>query len=278
MNEKLKIGDFAKMNDVSVQTLRYYEKIGLLKPYFIDLETNYRYYHLLQSPIIDSIQYLKECNLSLTEIKSFLSEEKSSLVLHQKMEKELQTLIDEQEKISQRMQRIKSFMVNNQTYQQNLKKTAFEIINLPERYLYQFEIPKNIYDLNPNDYEHYLRDFKAHLNQEKLHVIHFSQVGSVIPQALFERNEMISKQMFVFCSSKLKQLNQVKTLPAHLYAVDYCHSFGDEMGKIKELKKKIKANGYHVAGDYLCEVLRELPQIDRLERNMFIRLQIPIES
>ncbi|ANB57352.1 merR regulatory family protein [Anoxybacillus sp. B7M1] len=34
-----KIGEFAKLNKVSVQTLRYYDEIGLLKPIKVDAQT-----------------------------------------------------------------------------------------------------------------------------------------------------------------------------------------------------------------------------------------------
>ena len=36
MNDILKIGDFAQLNDISVQALRHYEKVGLLRPARVD--------------------------------------------------------------------------------------------------------------------------------------------------------------------------------------------------------------------------------------------------
>ena len=38
----LKIGDFSKLAQVSVKTLRYYSDLGLLKPAWIDRYTSYR--------------------------------------------------------------------------------------------------------------------------------------------------------------------------------------------------------------------------------------------
>lgn len=35
-SEKLSIGQMAKLNNISVQTLRYYEKMGLLSPKWVD--------------------------------------------------------------------------------------------------------------------------------------------------------------------------------------------------------------------------------------------------
>jgi DNA-binding transcriptional MerR regulator len=57
--KKLSIGEMAKINHVSVQTLRYYDRIDLLKPIYVNEETNYRYYDIKQSAIVDMIQYMK---------------------------------------------------------------------------------------------------------------------------------------------------------------------------------------------------------------------------
>ncbi|WP_434369237.1 MerR family DNA-binding transcriptional regulator [Peribacillus frigoritolerans] len=48
MQNKLSIGEMAKLRGVTVDTLRHYDKIGLLKPFHIDPETGYRYYSISQ--------------------------------------------------------------------------------------------------------------------------------------------------------------------------------------------------------------------------------------
>ena len=60
MFTKMKIGDFAKYNQISVQALRYYESIDLIHPIEIDPFTNYRYYHIKQSAVIDNIQFFQD--------------------------------------------------------------------------------------------------------------------------------------------------------------------------------------------------------------------------
>lgn len=64
----LKIGEFSRLSQVPVKTLRYYDEIGLFKPSQIDRFTDYRYYTLDQLPRIHSIMALKELGLSLEEI------------------------------------------------------------------------------------------------------------------------------------------------------------------------------------------------------------------
>src|SRR5258708_1207343 len=71
----LKIGEFSRLSQVPVKTLRYYDDIGLLKPSQTDPFTSYRYYSLDQLPRIHRIMALKELGLSLHEIAQFLLED-----------------------------------------------------------------------------------------------------------------------------------------------------------------------------------------------------------
>lgn len=67
----LKIGDFAKIFDVSIKTVRYYESIGLIVPGYIDIYTGYRYFNEENITRMEEIISLKELGFSLEEIKYF---------------------------------------------------------------------------------------------------------------------------------------------------------------------------------------------------------------
>ncbi len=70
----LKIRDFAKLAEVSMTTLRYYDEIGLLKPIHVDPETGYRFYTMDQLPHLHRILAFKELGLGLTQIVELLDE------------------------------------------------------------------------------------------------------------------------------------------------------------------------------------------------------------
>ena len=65
----LKIGEFSKMSKVTIKTLRYYEKEGLLMPKHVDDFNGYRYYESNQLIDISKIIALKQVGLSIGEIK-----------------------------------------------------------------------------------------------------------------------------------------------------------------------------------------------------------------
>ena len=70
-----KIGHFAKLGQVSVKTLRWYDELGLLKPMRIDSENGYRHYSIEQLPRLNRILALKELGLSLEQIVMLLKED-----------------------------------------------------------------------------------------------------------------------------------------------------------------------------------------------------------
>lgn len=52
----LSIGELSAMSGVHINSLRYYDRIGALKPAYVDPQTNYRYYTYLQLGIVEAIQ------------------------------------------------------------------------------------------------------------------------------------------------------------------------------------------------------------------------------
>ncbi|MBN1179692.1 MAG: GyrI-like domain-containing protein [Anaerolineae bacterium] len=71
----LKIGDFSRLAQVSVKTLRYYGELGLLEPAWIDRYTGYRYYALGQLPQLNRILALKDLGFSLEQIRQLLHDD-----------------------------------------------------------------------------------------------------------------------------------------------------------------------------------------------------------
>jgi DNA-binding transcriptional MerR regulator/predicted transcriptional regulator YdeE len=70
----IKIGEFSKLVQVPVPTLRYYDQVGLLKPVEVDRFTGYRYYSASQLPRLHRILALKGLGFSLEQIATVLTE------------------------------------------------------------------------------------------------------------------------------------------------------------------------------------------------------------
>lgn len=70
----IRIGDFSKLSQVPVKTLRYYDQVGLLEPAHVDDSNGYRYYAYEQLARLNRILALKDLGFSLAEIRRFLDE------------------------------------------------------------------------------------------------------------------------------------------------------------------------------------------------------------
>ena len=68
----IKIGDFARIGQVSIKALRHYDALGLLRPLHIHPESGYRFYDLTQLSDLTRILALKDCGFSLDEIALIL--------------------------------------------------------------------------------------------------------------------------------------------------------------------------------------------------------------
>jgi DNA-binding transcriptional MerR regulator len=73
----LKIGEFARVGQVSIATLRHYDQCGLLKPNALDPDTGYRYYTLDQLARLNRIFALKDLGFPLEQIARLLEEDLS---------------------------------------------------------------------------------------------------------------------------------------------------------------------------------------------------------
>ncbi len=69
------ISDFANLRNININSLRYYERIGLLKPSYIDADTGYRYYSTDQLSMLDLIMLCIDLEIPLKELTVFEDEE-----------------------------------------------------------------------------------------------------------------------------------------------------------------------------------------------------------
>lgn len=98
-----RIGEFSKLCKTSIKTLRYYDEVDLLKPEYIDQETNYRFYTTDQLVEYHLIQSYRQIGLSIDEIKLILLGRNEESIL----ESRKQELLSLQETITEQLLRIK---------------------------------------------------------------------------------------------------------------------------------------------------------------------------
>lgn len=115
----LKIGEFARLGQVSVQTLRYYDELGLIKPCRVDPLTGYRYYALEQLPCLIRILAFKDLGIPLEQITHLLAENislpdlRTTLIIRrEELNKQVQGQLEQLERINARLQLIEQENIN----------------------------------------------------------------------------------------------------------------------------------------------------------------------
>jgi DNA-binding transcriptional MerR regulator len=113
----IKIGDFARLSQVSVVTLRYYDEMELLKPVNVDAFTGYRYYSADQLPRLNRILALKDLGFTLEQIKLMLVEDLSveqlrGMLTAQRSQVE-KRLVEEQERLNRIESRLRQIEMEN---------------------------------------------------------------------------------------------------------------------------------------------------------------------
>jgi MerR family transcriptional regulator, activator of bmr gene len=71
-NNLYTIGQVSRIKGITVKALRFYEKIGLIKPFYTDVVTKYRYYSRDQMLQLDIIRALRSIEVSPKNIVSIL--------------------------------------------------------------------------------------------------------------------------------------------------------------------------------------------------------------
>ncbi|WP_052191719.1 MULTISPECIES: MerR family transcriptional regulator [unclassified Cetobacterium] len=119
------IGETAKLNNVTIQTLRHYDKEGLLKPSYIDENTKYRFYSIDQFLQIDFIKRCKALGFSLDKIKCLLYEENS-------LENILESIIFQKYMVQLQIEKLQNLKNNLEELENNLEHAIFKLDKSPD--------------------------------------------------------------------------------------------------------------------------------------------------
>lgn len=272
----LSIGKMAKLNHVSEQTLRLYDKLGLLTPCYRDDSNNYRYYDIKQSARLDMIQYMKSLGMKLKDIKKQLDSNDLSMV--QDILYKKQNQIDEQLKdLKLQSMAVKRTIESLKRYESSPPEGVILLEYIEKRHMYCIDSKINFYDFGIDVYEKILRELKESMVTAHLPQVYFFNAGSILRKDNLLQGKFISTEVFIFLDNEFIQNDLVSTIPANNYICIYCDCFHKEKEYANRLLDEIQKQGYIICGDYICEAITELPMIKNNERGMFLRLQIPIK-
>lgn len=105
----LRIGEFARLSQISIKMLRHYDALDVLRPSRIDPESGYRFYEVGQLADVVRILALKDCGFSLEEIAHLLRSQGVASIealLRHRLAIQQQVVADEQARLQRMIARI----------------------------------------------------------------------------------------------------------------------------------------------------------------------------
>lgn len=144
MKEYYTVGEISKIFDVSIDTFRYYSRIGLIVPRHVG-NNNYRYYSIEQFESISTVLFLRSIGTPIDKIIELLHHEDITQ-LQDELLKQEQLL---QDKINQ-LQQLKSTVEVFNTMSQSFNHNDITVDYLPKLWLLAQKFHTSEIELNPN--------------------------------------------------------------------------------------------------------------------------------
>lgn len=246
MESRFSIGDIAKIHNISVQTLRHYDKIGLLTPTYINKDTGYRYYSAKDFVIIDLIKQCKSMALSLDEIKDIINNYTSLDSILDIMERQ-KKIIDK--KISE-LNNIR----NNITFlEERIKESLDEGINTilikeyPKREFIKYDNTNRFtveFEINLSKALAEVEQKYHNFNKELAFVTSFNEFK--------DKNKIIYEAMILSFTEGLSMENKEKLIiPEGKYiTINFDDDYKDTKKYYNKIMNYIKENNLEVIGDF----------------------------
>lgn len=272
--QKLSIGQMAELNHVSEQTLRLYDKEGLLVPRYVDPVTGYRYYHIIQSAKLDLIQNMKVYGMTLRQIRSFL-DSNDPAALRALLTEQADSIEERIRQLRRSQSAITRTLDNYRRYKAMPQNGEIFLEYIPERRIFRYSCDVNYFDQDESGYEYMLRQMKTNLVANNMPLSYFTNIGTIIRREHLVPDALFSNEVFLFVDED-DSSQAMETLPAASYLCLCSDEFSMEAANVRRLLDYVQTRGCEIAGDYICEVVVDFPMLDFDRRRMFYKAQIPV--
>ena len=272
--QKLSIGQMAELNHVSEQTLRLYDKEGLLVRRCVDPVTGYRYYHIIQSAKLDLLQNMKIYGMTLRQIRSFL-DSNDPAALRALLTEQAASIEERIRQLRRSQSAITRTLDNYRRYEAMPRNGEIFLEYIPERRIFRYNCDVNYFDQDESGYEYMLRQMKTNLVANNMPLSYFTNIGTIIRREHLVPDALFSNEVFLFVDED-DSSQAMETLPAASYLCLCSDEFSMEAANVRRLLDYVQTRGCEIAGDYICEVVVDFPMLDFDRRRMFYKAQIPV--
>lgn len=271
-NNLFTIGQFAAIHGVTKKTLIWYDEMELLKPAFIG-ENGYHYYTYTQSSALETILMLRELNVSISEIKDFMSDRSAHT-----MEQLLQEKITEVECSIAKLKNIQQALISRHQDMMTLLHIDLSNITVVEKkksYLavVPMERENAANEITESQIERVIEETK----KRQVHSLHDAAYGSMISvENLYQGHFECYDAIYIEVPHPLSKKG-LHSQPAGKYLRAFCKGSWDKLpDRYKEILAYAKAQGLSLFG-YSYETGINESVISGFQ-DYITQIEIPIKS
>lgn len=254
MKNLYSIGEVSKIKEITIKALRYYHKMGILIPKYIDNTTGYRYYSIDQFVYIDIIKACRTLGSSILEVQEIFKERDT--------DKLIEFLQLKRSEAEANINKMKEIINDIDTLDTSVKKSK-EILNNDKISIQTFE--ERYIIVAPFEEEGSLKEVLYYSQLDKL--IQDKNVDTYMERGIlydFELDEYLKPRYVFNCikqSFDMKIEDYIKILPKGRY-VTLAYSKENEEVSIKQIISYIKENNFKVKNIVEVELFNDFFNIE----------------
>lgn len=276
-NNRLLIGQMAKLNHTTFATLRHYDKVGILSPVYVNPETGYRYYDVQQCLVFHMIQHHKALNMSLKEIKEILRRNDYDF-LEQIYKKKLDEVNQALAEFEFRKEELERMMKGADHFCHRPPNGFIQMGFITAEYVYEKKAVRNyvledigsvIYDASSIEGQLIKSGFtEGYLN--------FPFVTLSLDDIKHQRYR--TEKLGIIVQGKNRKIAGVEQLPSSTSVFVYFEDFSKLCIYAEQVIAFCHAHNYTPAGDMICRLMGVLHLDDFKKTTEVFRLSIPVEA
>ncbi|WP_270493184.1 MerR family transcriptional regulator [Eisenbergiella porci] len=268
----LKIGDFAMLSKISINMLRHYDEINLLKPANIDDFTGYRYYEEEQLLIANRIQSLKAMGLSLSMIKQILEQYENSNSLKNFLQIQRTQKLEDLEALKKQILKLDTAI---KSLEENSKPTNCDISikEIPKRKVVSYTRQINSYDeenLLWEELNEQTQSLNLHYTTPSFDIAIFHEYNQ--NGLLVEVQRGISDTYDNFGQVQFKDVSPIKVA-----SLTYKGEYPNLQQVNADVAKWIKDNGYELNGN-MFNIYHISPKTESETEKMLTEVCFPVKN
>lgn len=276
-NNRLLIGQMARLNHTTLATLRHYDKVGILSPVYVNPETGYRYYDAQQCLVFHMIQHHKALNMSLKEIKEILRRNDYDF-LEQIYKKKLDEVNQALAEFEFRKEELERMMKGADHFCHRPPNGFIQMGFITAEYVYEKKAVRNyvledigsvIYDASSIEGQLIKSGFtEGYLN--------FPFVTLSLDDIKHQRYR--TEKLGIIVQEKNREIAGVEQLPSSTSVFVYFEDFSKLCIYTEQIIAFCHAHNYTPAGDMICRLMGVLHLDDFKKTTEVFRLSIPVEA